>query len=80
MKDFNVILKKYHKTTYLDDTDTYIQEDKLIRDNDIQLEDINYVGREDNSIFLINPAIDIYGNMKIYVDLQEILFQYRERI
>ena len=77
MKDFNVILKKYHKTTYLDDTDTYIQEDKLIRDNDIQLEDINYVGREDNSIFLINPAIDIYGNMKkIYVDLQEILFQY----
>ena len=78
MKDFNVILKKkYHKTAYLDDTDTYIQEDKLIRDNDIQLEDINYVGREDNSIFLINPAIDIYGNMKkIYVDLQDVLLQY----
>ena len=35
-----------------------------------QLEDINHVGREDNSIFLINPAIDIYGNMKkIYVNL-----------
>jgi hypothetical protein len=78
MKEFNVILKKkYHKTTYLDDSDTYIQEDKLIRENDIQLEDINHVGREDNSIFLINPAIDIYGNMKkIYVNLQDVLLQY----
>lgn len=78
MKDFNVILKKnYHKTTYLDDNDTYIQEDKLIRDNDIQLEDINYVGSEDNSIFLINPAIDIYGNMKkIYADLRDVLSRY----
>lgn len=78
MKDFNVILKNnYHKTIYLDDNDTYIQEDKLIRENDIQLDDINHVGSEDNSIFLINPAIDIYGNMKkIYVDLQEVLLRY----
>ena len=78
MKEFNGILKKdYHKTTYLDDNDTYIQEDKLIRENDIQLEDINHVGKEYNSIFLINPAIDIYDRMKkIYTDLQDVLLQY----
>ena len=81
MSDFDVILKlknKYHKTTYLDKDDTYIQEDKLIRENDIQLDDINDVGIEYDSIFGINSAIDFYSRMKkIYVDLQDVLLRYK---
>ena len=80
MSDFDVILKlknKYHKTTYLDKDDTYIQEDKLIRENDIQLDDVTYVSRKDDSIFGINSAVNIYSRMKkLYADLQEVLLQY----
>ena len=79
MEDFLVILKKnYHKTTYFDDNDTYIKEDILIRDNDIQLDDINDVDIEYDSIFSINSAINFYSRMKkIYVDLRDVLLSYQ---